>query len=123
MSDDFSIDDIDRAIVDQLRLNGRATNQQIANVLGLTAATVSARIRRMEDADKLRVVAVMGTQRQAARSGGPLAAQRACSSRCCGAGQAGANAVLSGFKSRAIPHHCASTFAHGCASTYCSIEA
>ncbi len=58
MSNDFHIDDADRAIVEQLRLNGRATNQQIANTLGLTAATVSARIRRMEDANKLRVVAV-----------------------------------------------------------------
>ena len=58
MSDDFSVDDVDLAIVEQLRINGRATNQQIANNLGLTAATVSTRIRRMEDADKLRVVAV-----------------------------------------------------------------
>jgi Lrp/AsnC family transcriptional regulator, leucine-responsive regulatory protein len=58
MSDDFSVDDIDRGIVDQLRQNGRATNQQIADRLSLTAATVSARIRRMEDANKLRVVAV-----------------------------------------------------------------
>jgi DNA-binding CsgD family transcriptional regulator len=58
MSNDFQIDDADRAIVEQLRLNGRATNQQIANTLGLTAATVSARIRRMEEANKLRVVAV-----------------------------------------------------------------
>lgn len=58
MSDNFSVDDIDLAIVEQLRINGRATNQQIANNLGLTAATVSTRIRRMEDADKLRVVAV-----------------------------------------------------------------
>ncbi len=58
MADDFLIDEIDRSIVDQLRLNGRATNQQIADRLALTAATVSARIRRMEDADKLRVVAV-----------------------------------------------------------------
>ncbi|MFM5949842.1 MAG: Lrp/AsnC family transcriptional regulator [Novosphingobium sp.] len=58
MSEAFPIDDVDRAIVEQLRVNGRATNQQIANSLGLTAATVSARIRRMEDADKLRVVAV-----------------------------------------------------------------
>ena len=57
MSEAFSIDDVDRAIVEQLRVNGRATNQQIANTLGLTAATVSARIRRMEEADKLRVVA------------------------------------------------------------------
>lgn len=58
MSDNFTVDDIDMAIVEQLRINGRATNQQIANNLGLTAATVSTRIRRMEDADKLRVVAV-----------------------------------------------------------------
>ena len=58
MKDDFPIDDVDRSIVDQLRVNGRATNQQIADRLGLTAATVSARIRRMEDANKLRVVAV-----------------------------------------------------------------
>ena len=55
---DFALDDIDRAIVAHLRKNGRATNQQIADNLSLTAATVSARIRRMEDADALRVVAV-----------------------------------------------------------------
>ena len=47
MSDDFTVDEIDRAIVAELRKNGRATNQQIANQLGLTAATVSTRIRRM----------------------------------------------------------------------------
>ncbi|MBM3512189.1 MAG: Lrp/AsnC family transcriptional regulator [Alphaproteobacteria bacterium] len=58
MSENFTVDDIDRNIVAQLRINGRATNQQIADNLGLTAATVSTRIRRMEDADKLRVVAV-----------------------------------------------------------------
>lgn len=58
MSEDFTVDDIDRNIVAQLRINGRATNQQIADNLDLTAATVSTRIRRMEDANKLRVVAV-----------------------------------------------------------------
>ena len=58
MSDDFAVDEIDMSIVEQLRSNGRATNQQIADRLDLTAATVSARIRRMEDANKLRVVAV-----------------------------------------------------------------
>ena len=52
------MDDIDRAIVVHLRRNGRATHQQIADQLSLTAATVSARIRRMEEADALRVVAV-----------------------------------------------------------------
>ena len=54
----ITLDDIDRAIVAHLRKNGRATNQQIADILGLTAATVSSRIRRMEDANALRVVAV-----------------------------------------------------------------
>ena len=53
-----AIDDIDRSIVELLRENGRSTNQQIADSLGLTAATVSSRIRRMEDEDLLRVVAV-----------------------------------------------------------------
>lgn len=58
MGNEFVIDDIDQSIIAELRLDGRATNQQIANKLGLTAATVSTRIKRMEDADKLRVVAV-----------------------------------------------------------------
>lgn len=58
MEEEFIADEIDRAIVEQLRLNGRATNQQIADMLDLTAATVSSRIRRMEDENKLRVVAV-----------------------------------------------------------------
>lgn len=58
MGDDFPIDDIDKSIIAELRADGRATNQQIAGKLNLTAATVSARIKRMEDANKLRVVAV-----------------------------------------------------------------
>ncbi len=58
MNDRFEIDNVDRQIIAALRADGRATNQQIAGDLGLTAATVSARIKRMEDANKLRVVAV-----------------------------------------------------------------
>lgn len=58
MTNDFEVDDIDQSIIDELRADGRATNQQIATKLGLTAATVSTRIKRMEDANKLRVVAV-----------------------------------------------------------------
>jgi len=54
----FNFDATDVNIVGQLRLNGRANNQQIAEKLGLTATTVSTRIKRMEDADQLRVVAV-----------------------------------------------------------------
>ncbi|CDO34485.1 MULTISPECIES: Lrp/AsnC family transcriptional regulator [Novosphingobium] len=58
MSQSFSFDATDHAIVEQLRLNGRANNQQIAETLGLTATTVSTRIKRMEDANQLRVVGV-----------------------------------------------------------------
>lgn len=58
MTQKFTLDAIDHNIVEQLRRNGRATNQQIAEELGLTATTVSSRIRRMEDANQLRVVAV-----------------------------------------------------------------
>lgn len=54
----ISFDATDHAIVEQLRRNGRATNQQIAETLGLTATTVSTRIKRMEEANQLRVVAV-----------------------------------------------------------------
>lgn len=58
MTQKFQFDSTDRSIVQQLRRNGRATNQQIAETLNLTATTVSSRIRRLEDADQLRVVAV-----------------------------------------------------------------
>lgn len=58
MAEMFAFDETDRKIVEQLRLNGRATNQQIAESLDLIASTVSARIRRMEEAGMLRVVAV-----------------------------------------------------------------
>ncbi|MEO0030305.1 MAG: hypothetical protein RIS94_63 [Pseudomonadota bacterium] len=58
MTQSFNFDATDVNIVAQLRLNGRANNQQIAEKLGLTATTVSTRIKRMEDANQLRVVAV-----------------------------------------------------------------
>ena len=55
--DKFVIDTTDLAIIQILKANGRATNREIAEKLGLTANTVSSRIRQMEDADQLRVVA------------------------------------------------------------------
>lgn len=58
MNQSTSFDAIDHAIIEQLRLNGRMNNQQIAETLGLTAVTVSTRIKRMEDANQLRVVGV-----------------------------------------------------------------
>lgn len=52
------LDEIDLKIIELLTRNGRTTNQQIARKLNLAAATVSARIRRLEEADAMRVVAV-----------------------------------------------------------------
>lgn len=54
----FAFDDTDLAIIQILKEDGRATNRNIAEKLGLTANTVSSRIRQMEDADQLRVIAV-----------------------------------------------------------------
>lgn len=57
-NDLHELDEIDRRIIELLTRNGRATNQQIARKLNLAAATVSARIRRLEEANAMRVVAV-----------------------------------------------------------------
>lgn len=48
----------DLLIIAQLKANGRATNREIAEELGLTPHTVSSRIRQMEAAGLLRVIAV-----------------------------------------------------------------
>lgn len=53
-----SFDSTDYAIIEQLRLNGRASNQQIADILGMTSVTVATRIKRMEETDQLRAVGV-----------------------------------------------------------------
>lgn len=58
MTQQIQLDAVDHKIVEHLRSHGRASNQQIAEGLGLTATTVSSRIKRMEDANQLRVVAV-----------------------------------------------------------------
>ncbi|MFT4054403.1 MAG: Lrp/AsnC family transcriptional regulator [Novosphingobium sp.] len=52
------LDALDNSIIELLRANGRATNQEIAERLSVTAATVSARLQKMEDARAMRVVAV-----------------------------------------------------------------
>lgn len=53
-----SLDDLDTGIIDILRENGRATNLEIAERLGVTAATVSSRIKRLEENRAMKVVAV-----------------------------------------------------------------
>lgn len=49
---------VDEAIVEILRSNGRATNQEIADRLSITAATVSGRLHRLEESRAMKVVAV-----------------------------------------------------------------
>lgn len=53
-----TLDELDRGIINILRSNGRATNQAIAHRLSVSAATVSARLRRLEESKAMRVVAV-----------------------------------------------------------------
>jgi Lrp/AsnC family transcriptional regulator, leucine-responsive regulatory protein len=54
----YEIDGVDRKIIAALKADGRATNQQIAQSLKMAAATVSTRIRRLEELNVMRVVAV-----------------------------------------------------------------
>jgi len=55
---DFVIDEIDSKIIAMLRKDGRATNQTLARKLGMAAATISARVRRLEAANVMKIVVV-----------------------------------------------------------------
>lgn len=55
---DYELDEVDRHIIAALQADGRATNQRIARSLKLSPATVGARIRRLENVNAMRVVAV-----------------------------------------------------------------
>jgi len=54
----YELDEIDRHIIAALKSDGRATNQKIARALKISPATVGARIRRLENINAMRVVAV-----------------------------------------------------------------
>jgi Lrp/AsnC family transcriptional regulator, regulator for asnA, asnC and gidA len=54
----IELDDTDHRIIALLRDDGRLPYRSIARELGLTEATVRARIRRLEDSRTMRVVAV-----------------------------------------------------------------
>ena len=56
--DSYKLDELDLKIIAALKADGRATNQDIARSLKLAPATVSARIRRLEELNAMRVVAV-----------------------------------------------------------------
>jgi Lrp/AsnC family transcriptional regulator for asnA, asnC and gidA len=57
-ADSYELDELDRKIISALKADGRATNQKIARSLKVAPATVSARIRRLEEIEAMRVVAV-----------------------------------------------------------------
>lgn len=52
------LDALDTRLVELLRTNPRATNQEVAENMSVTAATVSSRLRRLEEGRAMRVVAV-----------------------------------------------------------------
>lgn len=58
MSGPMRLDETDQRIIELLRENGRLPYRAIARDLDITEATVRARVRRLEDANVLRVVAV-----------------------------------------------------------------
>ena len=56
MSYEFS--ELDLKIVELLKTDGRMSNQKIATALGVTTSKVATRIRRMNKAEAMRIVAV-----------------------------------------------------------------
>ena len=54
----YELDELDHKIVAVLKADGRATNQRIARKLKIAPATVGTRIRRLEQINAMRVVAV-----------------------------------------------------------------
>jgi DNA-binding Lrp family transcriptional regulator len=52
------IDDLDRALVERLRVDGRESNRSLARALGVNEATIATRLRRLESGGMMRVVAL-----------------------------------------------------------------
>jgi DNA-binding Lrp family transcriptional regulator len=52
------LSDLDRALIELLRKDGREGSRSLAHKLGVNEVTVAARLRRLEEADLMRVVAV-----------------------------------------------------------------
>lgn len=55
---EFEFSDLDISIVEILKKDGRTSNQKIADALGVTTSIVGTRIKRMEEAKAMKVVAV-----------------------------------------------------------------
>ncbi|MBS0503353.1 MAG: Lrp/AsnC family transcriptional regulator [Proteobacteria bacterium] len=52
------LDEVDELIIAALRQNGRIANRDLARDLGVNEATVRTRLRRLEDANMVRIVAM-----------------------------------------------------------------
>jgi DNA-binding Lrp family transcriptional regulator len=62
-TDAHTIDELDRRIVERLRVDGRETNRSLAAALGVNEATIAARLRRLEAGDVVSVVALTDIHR------------------------------------------------------------
>jgi Lrp/AsnC family transcriptional regulator for asnA, asnC and gidA len=60
---DHTLDELDRAIVHELEEDGRRALREIARNLGSSEATVRARVKRLQDANILRIVAFADPER------------------------------------------------------------
>lgn len=56
---DISLDQIDERIIQALRESGRISNRDLARLIGVNEATVRSRMRRLEDNNVFRVVAML----------------------------------------------------------------
>ncbi|MBM4385667.1 MAG: Lrp/AsnC family transcriptional regulator [Deltaproteobacteria bacterium] len=59
MTETPRVDELDQAVISRLKRNASATNRALAEALGVTEQTIAARIRRLEQANLLRVVGVI----------------------------------------------------------------
>jgi len=55
---EFQFTDLDLKIIEVLKKDGRMSNQKVADLLGVTTSVVATRIRRMENAKAMKIVAV-----------------------------------------------------------------
>ncbi|KAA1194554.1 Lrp/AsnC family transcriptional regulator [Pseudohalioglobus sediminis] len=62
VNEHVDLDAIDQGVIALLREDGRMPYRSIARELGVTEATVRARVKRLEESNTMRVVAVTDTQ-------------------------------------------------------------
>lgn len=54
MNSNIGIDNIDKKIIDQLKLNGRLPFKRIADIIGISETTVRRRLKRMIDEEYIK---------------------------------------------------------------------